>query len=163
MIVNLYPLEEPELKSCPFCGSPAEIDKYYPFDGYQNESPTYVAKCTYCPAKIKADSKSEAIERWNRRKNDTSVIPKKFENADEGEAMSITMAMEGPNQFKDVKYKPTCRYGCDDCIYDPAYIKATYPKWYAELYGEQSPEEAAQDPRGCMLCKDSDRYDDEDK
>jgi hypothetical protein len=77
--------------------------------------------------------------------------------------LSETIAMEGPYKFKRIIYIPTCRYGCDDCIHDPAYIKATYPDWYAELYGKQSPEEAAKDPRGCAACSDANGYDDEDK
>ena len=75
----------------------------------------------------------------------------------------ITLAMEGPNMFASVEYAPTCRHGCDGCIHDPAYIKATYPEWYAELYGPRTPKEAAQDSRGCAMCKEGELYDDEDK
>ena len=71
-----------------------------------------------------------------------------------------TMAMEGPNQFKDVYYRPVCKFGWDDCIYDPAYIYATYPDWYKTLYGDKTPEEVA----GCKHCtEECCRYDDEDK
>ena len=75
-----------------------------------------------------------------------------------------TLAMEGPNKFKDVYYRPTCKFGCEDCIHDPAYIKATYPEWYNELFSELSPEEAALDClHDCAYCTDGDCYDDEDK
>lgn len=74
-----------------------------------------------------------------------------------------TMAMEGPNQFKSVYYKPTCKFGWDDCINDPAYIYATYPEWYKSLYGDMTPEEAAEDG-GCVHCTEQCcYYDDEDK
>ena len=74
-----------------------------------------------------------------------------------------TLAMEGPNKFKSVQYKPTCRHGCTDCIHDPAYILVTYPHWYLNLYGKVTPEQASTDPNGCALCKDGEMYDDEDK
>ncbi len=75
-----------------------------------------------------------------------------------------TLAMEGPNQFENVEYKPTCRYGCIDCVWDPAYIKATRPNWYEKLFGDKTPEEAAKSHESsCTQCKDGDRYDDEDK
>lgn len=79
------------------------------------------------------------------------------------EGLVETMAMEGPNQFKTVYYRPTCKFGWDDCINDPAYIYATYPEWYKELYGDKSPEEAAAD-EGCAHCTEQCcHYDDEDK
>lgn len=53
-----------------------------------------------------------------------------------------TLAMEGPNKFEDVYYIPVCKFGCEDCIYDPAYVYATYPypDWSKTLYGGQTPE-----------------------
>lgn len=81
----------------------------------------------------------------------------------ESKETHTTLAMEGADRFKRVEYKPTCRHGCDDCIYDPAYIKATYPDWYVELYGEKTPEEAALEKNGCVLCYCGERYDDKDK
>lgn len=44
-------------------------------------------------------------------------------------------------------YKPTCPRGYDDCIWDPAYIKANNPNWYNELYSDKSPYEAAENCR----------------
>ena len=81
------------------------------------------------------------------------------------EGLVETMAMEGPNQFKTVYYRPTCKFGWDNCINDPAYIYATYPEWYKELYGDKSPEEAAADEdEGCAHCTEQCcHYDDEDK
>lgn len=98
---------------------------------------------------------SENFNVKDEAKPDQSVAPES--------TLSETIAMEGSHKFKRIIYIPTCRYGCDDCIHDPAYIKATYPDWYAELYGKQSPEEAAKDPRGCAACSDANGYDDEDK
>ncbi len=69
--------------------------------------------------------------------------------------LSRTLAMEGEMRFQSVYYAPTCRYGYVDCIGDPAYIKATYPDWYAKLV-----------EGGCCFCEtciDGSNYDDEDK
>lgn len=62
-------------------------------------------------------------------------------------------------------YKPVCHLGYRYCIHDPGYIKATYPDWYEELYGDVTPEEAINDPKnGCSRCtKENCYYDDEDK
>lgn len=80
------------------------------------------------------------------------------------EGLVKTLAMEGPNQFDWVYYKPTCKFGWDNCIHDPAYIKATYPEWYERLYGGLSPEAAAKCEGGCTACtEDNCYYDDEDK
>ena len=80
------------------------------------------------------------------------------------EGLVKTLAMEGPNQFDWVYYKPTCKFGWDNCIHDPAYIKATYPEWYERLYGGLSPEAAAKCEGGCVACtEDNCYYDDEDK
>lgn len=110
-----------------------------------------------------------------KRKTSTKVVPPDNEvlkilkalydeeGKKEEELKSRTLAMEGSNKFASVEYTPTCRHGRDDCIHDPAYIKATYPEWYAELYGDLTPKEAAQDSRGCAMCKEGELYDDEDK
>ena len=80
------------------------------------------------------------------------------------EGLVRTLAMEGPNQFDWVYYRPTCKFGWDDCICDPAYIKATYPEWYERLYGGLDPETAAKCEGGCSACtEDNCHYDDEDK
>lgn len=80
------------------------------------------------------------------------------------EGLVRTLAMEGPNQFDWVYYKPTCKFGYENCIHDPAYIYNTYPEWYKELYGDKAPEEAALEKEGCGNCtKDNCYYDDEDK
>lgn len=80
------------------------------------------------------------------------------------EGLVRTMPMEGPNQFDWVYYKPTCKFGYENCIHDPAYIYSTYPEWYKELYGGLSPEEAALEQEGCGCCSEENcYYDDEDK
>jgi hypothetical protein len=66
--------------------------------------------------------------------------------------------MEGPNQFKMIGFKPTCPHGYIDCVWDPAYIKATYPSWYLKLYGDTEPKD-----NHCEQCPNGERYDDEDK
>lgn len=67
------------------------------------------------------------------------------------------------------EYRPVCPRGYTDCVCDPAYIKYYHPKWYKELYGDLSPEEAILGENGCMerYERDPDEkyhcYDDEDK
>jgi hypothetical protein len=102
---------------------------------------------------------SDLIETITKKANDIREEQEKLEGLVE------TMAMEGPNQFKSVYYKPTCKFGWDDCINDPAYIYATYPEWYKSLYGDKTPEEAAEDEEeGCAHCTEQCcYYDDEDK
>ena len=65
-----------------------------------------------------------------------------------------------PNQSKFKAYNPTCPLGYDDCIGDPAYIKYHYPEWYEKLYGNKTPEEAAEED--CSK-RDTCCYDNEDK
>lgn len=66
-------------------------------------------------------------------------------------------------------YTPTCPRGYVDCVHDPAYIKHHHPDWYAKLYGDKTPEEAAHEENGCFdrATEDPDEeyycYDDEDK
>lgn len=63
------------------------------------------------------------------------------------------------------KYKPTCKYGYEGCVWDPAYIKCHHPDWYSRLFGNITPEEASLIPgHSCMSCADNNfLYDDEDK
>ena len=65
-----------------------------------------------------------------------------------------------------MNYVPVCPRGYLDCVYDPAYIHFHYPDWYKELYGDKTPEEAAEKCRQKMF-EDPDEenycYDDEDK
>lgn len=147
------------LDPCPFCKGEVELWKY-----------TEIIKCRFICKKCKVevefprglDSK-DCIRKWNQRSkqigitansNDILITP-----YIEEEMLSETICMdEGSNQFKTVKYRPTCVHGCTDCIWDPAYIYATYPNWYKKLYGEAKPEEVA-----CENCKEGERYDDEDK
>ena len=58
--------------------------------------------------------------------------------------------------IKNVKpYTPTCKFGRNDCICDPEYIKLYHPIWYKklELDGEVN----------CDDCEHGECYDDEDK
>lgn len=160
-----------ELESCPFCKGEVELWKY-----------SEAIKCRFICKKCKVevefprgiDSK-DCIKKWNRRDTQEGLtvgsgndilFPKGISILDvlntpyaEEEALSETICMdEGPSQFETVKYRPTCVHGCTDCIWDPAYIYATYPNWYKKLYGETKPAEVA-----CENCADGERYDDEDK
>ena len=54
-------------------------------------------------------------------------------------------------------YDPTCHFGYEDCIHDPAYIFCYHKEWYHELYGNILP----QNVDSCE-CDGSD-YDWEDK
>jgi hypothetical protein len=67
-----------------------------------------------------------------------------------------TMVMEGPDRFKAAFYEPQCKCGFIDCIYDDAYIKATYPEWYEVLQQREG-------ISTCDCCVQGDKYDDEDK
>ena len=66
-------------------------------------------------------------------------------------------------------YIPVCPRGYTDCVCDPAYIKFHHPKWYKELYGNTTPEEAIKTEGGCLdrVAEDPNEeffcYDDEDK
>ncbi len=102
---------------------------------------------------------SDLIETLTKKAADIREEQEKLEGLVE------TMAMEGPNQFKTIYYRPTCKFGWDDCIYDPAYIYSTYPEWYKSLYGDMTPEEAALKFKKscCFNCTNGDLYDDEDK
>lgn len=149
-----------KLEPCPFCKGEVELWKY-------SEAIKCRFICKKCKVEIEfprgLDSK-DCIRSWNRRDakkgiivdcgNDILDIPYVEE-----EVLSETICMdEGPDQFKTVRYRPTCVHGCTDCIWDPAYIYATYPNWYKKLYGESKPTEVA-----CENCADGERYDDEDK
>ena len=74
-----------------------------------------------------------------------------------------------PKQSCFMYYKPVCPRGYVDCVCDPAYIKYHYPDWYANLYGDKTPEEAIYKQGGCWdsFINDPDEiyycYDDEDK
>ena len=71
-----------------------------------------------------------------------------------------------PRYSQHTYYKPVCPYGATDCVCDPAYIKFHYPDWYKKLYGDKTPEEAAEKCRQKVI-EDPDEenycYDDEDK
>lgn len=149
-----------QLKPCPFCKGEVELWKY-----------SEAIKCRFICKKCKVevefprglDSKA-CIKKWNQRDMQKGVIVDGGNSIldtpyAEEEVQSETICMdEGPNQFETVTYRPTCVHGCTDCIWDPAYIYATYPSWYWRLYGESKPAEIA-----CENCVNGERYDDEDK
>lgn len=160
-----------KLKPCPFCRGEVELWK-------SSEAIKCRFICKECKVEVEfprgLDSK-DCIRKWNRRDTQKGIIvdvgndflyPEGASSLDllntpyaEEEVLSETICMdEGPNQFKTVRYRPTCVHGCTDCIWDPAYIYATYPSWYKRLYGESKPAEVA-----CENCADGERYDDEDK
>lgn len=56
-------------------------------------------------------------------------------------------------------YNPTCRFGNDDCIHDPAYILCYHRRWYHEMWGDTPPNEVTD----CCQCNDGSYYDWEDK
>lgn len=60
---------------------------------------------------------------------------------------------------KKPDYIPTCPYGYEDCISDPAYIRCYHPKWWEELGMPTECECADEYEEGCH-CR---YYDDEDK
>ena len=69
-----------------------------------------------------------------------------------------------PRRSLFMMYKPTCPFGMNDCIGDPAYCKFYYPKYYEKWYGNLSPEEVIkQSCSSCVECGYPKYYDDEDK
>lgn len=69
-----------------------------------------------------------------------------------------------PRQSLFMAYKPMCPFRLNDCIGDPAYYKIHDPKYYEELYGGLSPEEAIRE--SCSCCTEwgyPKYYDNEDK
>lgn len=77
--------------------------------------------------------------------------------------------VQPPSVEQSRGYTPVCPRGFDDCVRDPAYIKHHHPEWYADLYGDKTPEDAAHEKNGCFdrVEEDPDMeyycYDDEDK
>lgn len=71
----------------------------------------------------------------------------------------ISMCYNGKDKIKKADYEPTCPYGYTDCVSDPAYIRAYYPKWWEELDMPTECECANEYKEGCS-CR---YYDDEDK
>ena len=66
-----------------------------------------------------------------------------------------------PRHFNYYKpYNPTCKFGENGCIHDPAYIYRYYRDWYHELFGDKLPEELDDQ---CEHCHNGEFYDDEDK
>lgn len=69
-----------ELKSCPFCGSPAEVEAYTPSRSVHPEGPRvgYIASCTNddCDAELSITTynKIATIAAWNRRAVDASTL-----------------------------------------------------------------------------------------
>ena len=57
------------------------------------------------------------------------------------------------------RYEPTCPYGYEDCISDPAYIREYHPKWWEELGMPTECSQAKGWEAGGRCCY----YDDEDK
>ena len=66
--------------------------------------------------------------------------------------------------FHDRGYIPTCLYGYDDCIHDPAYVLNEYDNghcsWVRERYTRNTLLKAVEE--GCN-CDNGCDYDDEDK
>ena len=63
------------------------------------------------------------------------------------------------NELDKEPYRPTCPYGYEDCISDPAYIRWNYPKRWEELGMPIECECADEYEEGCH-CR---YYDNEDK
>lgn len=69
-------MDTTELKPCPFCGHPVDMDDpdtLYPYPtGFRREEHwCYTIQCVEtaggCGAEISADSEQECIDKWNRR------------------------------------------------------------------------------------------------
>ena len=142
------------LEPCPFCKKQVELWSY-------QECIKSRFICTGCKVEFefpKGFDTKECIKLWNGQTKHSKAIP---ENSCLKTASKTICMDEGPNQFKEISYIPTCHCDYDDCVFDPAYIKATYPSWYHKLYGSKLPEEVSCKNQG--TCKNGERYDDEDK
>lgn len=144
------------LRTCPLCGKSVRLFKYR--EQIQCKIICTNSECaTEFIFKRGMDSK-DVLKKWNYVFTEKSCQLKSIELDD----TESTLCMQGPNQFKTVKYRPTCHCGYPDCIWDPAYILATYPEWYTRLHGKDTnPEDVSCEKQG--FCKDGERYDDEDK
>jgi hypothetical protein len=102
-------------------------------------------------------------------RSDVVIGPLRSEVAREVFDLIRTQPKREPTVEEIRGYKPVCPRGYTDCVYDPAYIKHHHPEWYADLYGDKTPEEAIHeegecydrvrdDPEMKLYC-----YDDEDK
>jgi hypothetical protein len=72
------------------------------------------------------------------------------------EYLKILLEYQNFNESVTRQYIPSCKYGYTDCICDNEYIKASNPKWYAELQEMDGID-------SCDVCVDGSEYDDEDK
>lgn len=63
--LNLPPVRDPQLKPCPFCGGPAEIEFWH--GGRPAKRRAGCAdQCDVSPG-VCGDTKRETIEKWNQR------------------------------------------------------------------------------------------------
>lgn len=60
-------MEKIYLAACPFCAGLAKKIDYDPYDGYQGNNTVYRVRCCNCGAEVRANSRDEAIRKWNRR------------------------------------------------------------------------------------------------
>jgi Lar family restriction alleviation protein len=94
-----------ELKSCPFCGSPARIIK----NDYEPDDPEYVAICDGCGCDIRCINKSDVVTLWNNR---TAEREK----------------MIGLVNFMAVRLKNGLQYGLGDGV-DDVFLTAFEAQW----------------------------------
>lgn len=102
-------------------------------------------------------------------KDDDMIFSKNvYSDDDEDNTCPLQMAYNSSTHETEY-YKPVCPRGYVDCIYDPAYTKASDPEWYKEHYGDMSPSDVISLPGECLDRVKNDPeehgycYDDEDK
>lgn len=83
------------LKPCPFCGGQAEQRTHQLYDGYQGEGLTYQVHCTECEAQVIAPGVTAAIDKWNHRHEEDTLL-----EAKEGNAMAPGVISEIMSHYK---------------------------------------------------------------
>ena len=51
--------------SCAKCGKYIELNRFYPFDGYQSEGSIYIIECRNCGIAVTNRDKEKCVETWN--------------------------------------------------------------------------------------------------
>lgn len=105
------------LKSCPFCGGVAGVDKtnYYFEDTGEHAMSAFVVQCRSCGMKTaQYRTEDSAIKRWNRRAERTCHHARKWDGLDGHDPACSRCGHEWPREsrnrfdYSDFNYCPYC-------------------------------------------------------